>query len=412
MWLNCYCEDPCFNPSSYPHVPNVRTENGLRDIMAIGNILELGTVLDRRCYSSSGVHWRERIEMGSSRAMYRRLQSIISRKFVLSVEGQPVLPLVVFARSLVEFAAAVVVYKEDMESAGHKIQGCLSTKVKDKMVTLFRLNYPELLPKLLSLIDSRAEYLYWTGPSISITSYTDAYDVFRRRAGKMVKNKPLRDFTDFPIYVDDGNESPEEEDSIPEEPIPAAVDDVVAQDAKMSDANNGFLGQEEEGSVPVQMEVDSSTGDQGQTGGAEVDAGAENQDMDVDPADGIKNADADVPKTGSHEKAPISKESSSGGRRVLTRGRKGAAKSVGLSEKVVPNAEEGSSSTGGKAASANRKGKSPAKSSQKLTPVMEEGSSSNGQKAASGGRKGKRTAEPSEKMEEVQPVAKRTRRKP
>jgi hypothetical protein len=288
MWLNHYSEDPMFDQTKYPHIPDVRTENGLKDVMAIGNILELGTVLDRRCYSTAGVHWRELIEMGSSRAMYRRLISIIAQNFVLMVGGKPVLPLVVFARSLVEWAAAIIVYKGDMESAGHKIPGCSLVKVKDKMVTLFESNYPELLPKLHSLIESRVESLDWTGPSISITRRTMDHRVSHRRGpATTLRHKPMRDFVDSPIYIDtgDGVVGPDDAKEADDN------DDII--EVKMATDTTKTL---EQGSAQVHM-VKGSRGDAGETDGIEVDPQAEDQSenrMVVESEDEIDSGGADT----------------------------------------------------------------------------------------------------------------------
>jgi len=275
MWLNRYSEDPTFDQTKYPHVPDVQTENGLKDVMAVGNILELGTVLDRRCYSTAGVHWRELIEMGSSRAMYRRLISIIAQNFVIMVGGKPVLPLVVFARSLVELAATIIVYKEDMESAGHKIPGCSFVKVKDKMVTLFQSNYPELLPKLHSLMESRVESLDWTGPSISITRRTVDHRVSHRRGPTTTpRHKPLRDFIDSPIYIaaDDASEGLDDAKDADDD------DDII--EVKMA---NGPTTKLEQGSAQVHK-VKGSRGDAGETDGIEADPDAEDPDIEIHSA--------------------------------------------------------------------------------------------------------------------------------
>jgi hypothetical protein len=402
MWLNCYHEDPAFEPSEYPHVPNVRTADGLKDIMAIGNILELATVLDRRNYSASTIHWTELLEMGSSRSMYRRLQSFIARKFVITVGEQPVLPMVVFGRSLVHFAAAVVVYKEDMESVGHKFAGCSGTKVKEKMVALFESNHPELLPRLLLLIESRAEYLDWTGPPISITKRTGQHRIFRRRKANnpgMMHNKPLRDFTDFPIY--EAEENPQEEST-------SADGDDILEDAKMgSDAQNGSLGQGEQRSAPVEMDSPMEDGEGSEANVAEEsgkpcaeESGAEDPGaMAVDgTVDGLENVrQADGNRTRSHRKplstvkeveeefsenlTAIAAEASSPGRQVLWNGGKAAEKLVEsektaedgspLASKVLTRSRTGAgkpwsfgTSPAGKL-SANRGGKGPAQSSQK-----------------------------------------------
>src|SRR5580704_240242 len=54
MWVNRYRDDPMLDMSSSAHIPNTCNADGLKDIMAIGNVLELATILDRRSYVGTG----------------------------------------------------------------------------------------------------------------------------------------------------------------------------------------------------------------------------------------------------------------------------------------------------------------------------------------------------------------------
>jgi len=203
MWYTRYKEEPAFDPSTHAHVPNIAKESGLKDVMAIGNLLELGTVVDRRSYTAAGLQWAERPEMGSCRWMYRKLQSLFAQRYTVTVGGKSMHPLTIFRRSLVEFAAAVVVYKEDMEGTVPKVPGCSATKVRDKTKSFFRHNYPELLPRLEELIEARTEYLYWTGPKIAIQQRSAQSHFYRKpklNTAMMKKKAPHREFADQPLY--------------------------------------------------------------------------------------------------------------------------------------------------------------------------------------------------------------------
>jgi hypothetical protein len=202
MWYTRYKDEPAFDPSTHGHVPNMAKESGLKDVMAIGNLLELGTVVDRRSYTAA-LHWGERSEMGSCRWMYRKLQSLFAQRHTVTVGGKSMHPLTIFRRSLVEFAAAVVVYKEDMEGTVPKVPGCTAVKVREKTTSFFRRNYPELLPRLEELIEARTEYLYWTGPKIAIqqrTVQSRFYHQQRLNTAMMNKKAPQREFADQPLY--------------------------------------------------------------------------------------------------------------------------------------------------------------------------------------------------------------------
>jgi hypothetical protein len=209
MWLMRYKEDPHIDQTSHAHVPNVLSSDGLKDIIAVGNLLDLAGIIDHRAYLANGIPAKDRLEVGTCRSMYRQLQSVICRNFVIRVAGKPILPLLVFRRSLVEFAAAVVVYKENAEARFPNLATYSAARVKEKTLEHFRSNHPDLLPRLQDLIKNQFQYLYWTGPEISITEHTKDHCLFsfqKRNTAAMELNRKLRDFTDWPLYVSSGRD--------------------------------------------------------------------------------------------------------------------------------------------------------------------------------------------------------------
>jgi hypothetical protein len=96
MWLTRYRKDPDFDHASHPHVPDVLDPDGLKDLMAIGTLLELINVIDHRSYLAGGIPAKERTEAGTCRSMYQQLQSLTGRYFVIFVDGKPILPLLIF----------------------------------------------------------------------------------------------------------------------------------------------------------------------------------------------------------------------------------------------------------------------------------------------------------------------------
>jgi hypothetical protein len=390
MWVNRYRDDPLLDMSSSAHIPNTCNADGLKDIMAIGNVLELATILDRRSYVGSGPHWTERIEMGSSRAMYRRLQTILAVKYVFRVGEQLIVPVAVFQRSLVEFAAAIVVYKEDMEATVGQAQGYPASRVKAKMVKLFESNHPELLPKLLSLIDSRVEYLNWNGPPISIERRAEEHQTFRhvkRNTPAMLNNRPERDFTDFPIYSlpAPGDNNPEEaQDEKPEEELVNGEVDGT-QDEEVSQQQNPAA------------------------------TAAQDVAMDVDPAiDGVvadeevDELEEDAEPSGGKDAQPASKNTPKRRKKRAGRGRKKASSKQGggapaeLSKKQTEMAES-------KPQLKRARGKRPEDDFEKLSAIAEEGSPSNGQQITDTQPVG--VAADTTMGEEVGPPSKRLRKR-
>jgi hypothetical protein len=415
MWVNRYRDDPMLDMSSSAHIPNTCNEDGLKDIMAIGNVLELATILDRRSYVGAGPHWTERIEMGSSRAMYRRLQTILAVKYVFRVGGQLIIPVAVFQRSLVEFAAAVVVYKEEVEATVGQAQGYPASKVKAKMVKLFESNHPELLPKLLSLIDSHVVYLNWNGPPISIERRAQEHQTFRRvkrNTPAMLINQPQRDFTDFPIYslpAPEDNNPEQAQDKKPEEELVNGDVDGT-QDEEVSQQQNP--------AATAAQDVDPSMND----GGIEAETEGDEVAMDVDPAiDGVE-ADEEVdeleedvePREGGKDAQPASKKTPkrrkkrAGWGRKKTSSKQGGGAPAELSEKQTEMAAQPSLAES-KPKLKRGRGKKPEDDFEKLSAIAEEGSPSNGQQVT--GTQPVRVAADTTKGDESGPPSKRLRKR-
>jgi len=234
MWVDKYLQDPDFLPGSDPHIPNIATMDGLLDIMAIGNLLELGAVLHPSSYTTSG--FNDDSDMGAARAMYRRLQLHFALNYVTTVNKVTICPHSIFRRYLVEFAAALVVYKEDSYMEAPKTRGCTPARVKGKVESFFSKNYPELQPKLLTLIKARHEWLCWTGPTINIKHRNDLDNVFL---------PSQLDFIDCPLY----DREEEEEDELKSNGGDNDGDGGVEHAKDPTAATSGTVGQQQSRAV-------------------------------------------------------------------------------------------------------------------------------------------------------------------
>jgi len=212
MWHVRYDEDRAFNAAADPHIPNISTVSGLMDIMAFGNLLELAQVLDRRRYQNEvEVHWLEAPEMGIGRWRYRKLQTYFAKRYVTEVGGKIICPTSIFRRSLVEFAAAVVLYKKKRAYKAPKGYGGTPAQVQQKMFLLFQENYPELLGCLKRMIaKGDTQCLYWTGPSITIRRRTK-HDCYPANGHPNQVQQQL-DFDNVQIFSPDGLEGDEKGD--------------------------------------------------------------------------------------------------------------------------------------------------------------------------------------------------------
>jgi hypothetical protein len=197
MW-SAHHFQPVYSKLANPHIPKATMPSGLMDIIALGNLLEFSQVLDRRSYyTSDGIHWQEQHEIAMARHCYRVFQSWFAANHDTAVGGKSISAICIFRRCLVEFAAAIIVYKHAAwAKTPHRgrLRKCTAEAVQEKIMHVFESNFPELLPCLHKLVEDKVEFLYWTGPPISI-----------RSKGAQRRDPMLRDFEDRPIYLGDAN---------------------------------------------------------------------------------------------------------------------------------------------------------------------------------------------------------------
>jgi hypothetical protein len=195
MWHIYYYDQVWrFSPPQDPHIPNLATVEGLMDCIAVGNVLELAQVLDRRAYLKAGIHWLEQQEMAMARWRYRLIQKIFAKSFVTVVGGQHIHPMSIFRRSLLEFAVALFQYKEDTAPTAPKLPGCTPATMEAKLSAYFQSNYPELVPAFRKLLEKGVASFRWSGPLVVITRRKKVDET----AG--AQDPPSFNFTDLVLY--------------------------------------------------------------------------------------------------------------------------------------------------------------------------------------------------------------------
>jgi hypothetical protein len=96
------------------------------------------------------------------------LQICFNRQYIMIIGGNPISAISIFWRSLVKFAASLVVYKCQEHPGNHVTPGCTGDALKMEVMQNFKSNYPELLPCLERLVSEGAGVMYWIGPQIEI----------------------------------------------------------------------------------------------------------------------------------------------------------------------------------------------------------------------------------------------------
>jgi len=141
----------------------------------------------------------------------------------------------------VEFGAALVVYKETMGEKLSHSSTCTVDKVKEKTISYFQANYPNLLPRLQELINAHFEFLYWTGPKLSISRRTDDHRFFSKHnmnTPVMTKRRPLRDFIDAPLYPPVSYDDKENGEGLTKSP-PRGTTDLSHRSPQPQDSTEG-----------------------------------------------------------------------------------------------------------------------------------------------------------------------------
>jgi hypothetical protein len=161
--------------------------------------LELAAALDRRSYTD-GITDEEKLEQSVARWMYRRLACWFEENYILSVENQWVHPSYIFKRSLIEFAAAVVVYKDLVAGEVPVVPGCSAKALRRKVFAIISDDMEELTPLLEKLVNSSHNFLRWSGPSLVVTQHSGDRTIM------------VRELDDYPLYLGTGGKSDEKEE--------------------------------------------------------------------------------------------------------------------------------------------------------------------------------------------------------
>jgi hypothetical protein len=190
MWQVHYDEQMTFSVPEDTHIPDISTVEGLTDLMALGNVLELAQVLDRRTYQKGIINWQEQEEMAMARWRYRLLQNFFAKFFVVFANELPIHTMSVFRRSLVEFAASIIHYKRETALTAPKTTGCTPATVEAKVFAYFESNFPELLPVLRKLLARTVYSFAWSGPNLRV----------ERRSRRVIGRRPEFNFDDLMLY--------------------------------------------------------------------------------------------------------------------------------------------------------------------------------------------------------------------
>jgi hypothetical protein len=97
------------------HVVDVTVLDGVLDIMALGNVIELARALDQLQYSGMETTDEELDEMDAATTRYRLFVRWYSRRFAFIINDEWVSPSYIFRKGLIDYAATVLHYVREQE---------------------------------------------------------------------------------------------------------------------------------------------------------------------------------------------------------------------------------------------------------------------------------------------------------
>lgn len=192
-------------------MPDITTQAGLCDIMALGNVCELGKILERASYLGKlDEDYAEECETAGWH--YRQFQRWFADNYAIMVGDTLIDPMSVFQRSLVQFALAAenqrYIYNDE-----YPVEGCSGFILAHRILSFMELEREELTECFNNLLFTvgggpHDHAFCWTGPAFTIRprQETDA-------------SKETREFEDFQLFGAESSESSESSEESDETPL-------------------------------------------------------------------------------------------------------------------------------------------------------------------------------------------------
>lgn len=166
-----------------PHVPDIRTHDGLLDLIALGCILEFATALSRERYNEDYDHaspesWRDFTEQSQARTWFRVILKTFATKYTTVIKGKLVHPSCIWETVLVNFASAVVSHLDVEHISMEEIPGLTPEAVEEALHRHLSSDYPHLVAPFEAAIETlpRQNCLSWNGSRIQIQKKTRVFD--------------------------------------------------------------------------------------------------------------------------------------------------------------------------------------------------------------------------------------------
>lgn len=184
------------------HVPEIVTQEGLLDVIAVGCILEFASVLNRDYYSGRYDPEDEdtiavSVEAAHARTRFRVIMKTFAARYTTVIGEHVVHPSYIWNRLLVQFGAAIVTYMQKKTRVAVKSAGVTAPKISAAVKLHLQTDHPHLLVPFQRELKVKPTALTWDGPPIQIIPRSRAFEDIMNAVGF----EEAREWPDRPIYA-------------------------------------------------------------------------------------------------------------------------------------------------------------------------------------------------------------------
>lgn len=163
------------------HVPDITTQAGLLDIIAVGCVLEFSSALNIAGYSGSAIEDEDAaiaasVEAGHARARFRVIMKSFGTRYTTIVADQLVHPSYIWNRILVQFGAALVNYMKKQNKVAVKAPGVSAKSIAQAVQSHLTTDHPHLVLPFQRELKKNPTSLTWNGLPIHVIRRSAACD--------------------------------------------------------------------------------------------------------------------------------------------------------------------------------------------------------------------------------------------
>lgn len=183
-------------------MPDILTQEGLLDVIAVGCVLEFASALNRDIYSGNYDEDDDEtiainVEAAHARTRFRVIMKTFAARFTTVIGEQMVHPSYIWNRILVQFGAAMVTYMQKKATVVVQSPGVSHQTISAAVKLHLQTDHPHLVAPFQRELKAKATALTWSGEAIQVVPRTAAFEHIMTAAGL----EELRELPERPLYV-------------------------------------------------------------------------------------------------------------------------------------------------------------------------------------------------------------------